>query len=298
MKIAKMAMIVLGCILSASAAFAGTAMVAPSYDLSGSLDYLAIQSAVAGLPSNGGTVILDMGELFYISQTVQLPGGVTLKGSGQVQIISYADGPAILVSGQPALGWGIENLIVNIASSSPNARGIKVIAGQRGLVSNLTVEISNPSQIGIEETTSGGWNSQFNEWDRINIWLGPNAANSTGWSFSSASAAANTCFETVRDLWIVNSLPNQIGIHAGASDTNSFWQFAMSGLSGTAVMFDYENGINSTWPSDYTFFSIDAATSKIVNRGDPSKAATKNKIYGLGRGNGERIPRVANLSVF
>jgi hypothetical protein len=304
--------------------------ILPSGDTSGTTDTNTIQSAINSLPANGGTVQLLGNSPFYVknitlgngtnsaaSTTNGMKiighggGGLTTFNTSGVQINCVGtSGACIQVSG-PVTGWGLEDLTLNITSSSSGYIGVQEISGHFGHVRNVSVQVTNANQYGITETTQSGgssapdtFNSNRNIWDNITVMFSSSATNSvavklySGQTTGGGGSETDPCFNTWNRLTIITAgATGTTGLWLAMSDSNTFNGLIVygDGTTNPAIYFDYSQ--NSYFPNDNHFFSIDTGTHPLANSSTAPTTSSPNIIYAFGTGNGGAFPNIQNLLV-
>jgi hypothetical protein len=274
-------------------------------------DTASINTAIASAVSLGkNTVVLSKGTFYLVAGSINLSSnnvklcgkGTSHDGTFGTYIYSEYNGPAILVSGGPIVGWGLEDFLVQTTVGTA-AVGIQLHSAQSGNAKNVSVVINQPSQIGIATDTVGNsspYNTCNNVWDNVWGYASVGATNSELVKLSTGGGytLSDTCLDTWRNLSLYMSHASQIGLHLAAADTNYFENVVTNTASvgSTGVALDY--GVNNVLPCDNVFFGIDTSNCLWANVGSPNVAAgATNKVYGFQTGNAATIPSLANLDI-
>jgi hypothetical protein len=287
-------------------------------------DTTAIQNAINALPVTGGDVIFPAGN-YKITAVLNIGNGsasavstrygVRLIGVGApVDAVGFAGYPttsnvSLVWAGTaggrmvrilgPLQGWGLQNMVLNCASSA--GRGLDIISGQWGDVRNLA--ILNCEVWGIfSETVApfGGvtfTGAHHNRYDNTTI-LVPSGSTGGGIILTSNGAStSDTLFNLFTNTTVAIAGTTQNGIYLQAAAGNTFVDTHITGATGvTSVAFDYT--VTGSWPANNVFLNLEPATTGstwVANTGSPGASAKPNFLYGLITTDGATYPTISNL---
>lgn len=286
-------------------------------------DTVAIQAAINFVQTAGGSVYFPSGtykitsslvigngsaNAFSTYAGVQLvgAGGGVLPGPGNLSAVtlnSNIAGPAIKIQG-PIGSWGVENIAINITTTSTAAIGLQVISGQNGRTRNLMVTGCYGSSI-VVTTVGTAYLSYHNKYDSTSIYLPAGAAAALGIVVTGAGATGGStgaAFEEWHNTYIVIANAGQTGrVLQYCDNINFFNTEIVNAANGTGVQYNYSStGLNGTsFPADCRDFGLEVYGNTILNYAPSGigSLATPNRIFGFSLTNGAAVPNLSNLSV-
>src|SRR5260221_2650448 len=212
-----------------------------------------------------------------------VPAGPKITWAGSI------NSNVIQVNG-PLHGYGIQNLIIDCASTS-GVNGILVTSAALGENSDLTV--LNCGASGIASTTNplGGYtgvgnvDSNGTSWTNISI-LVPAVANAKGFLCNGdAGGTSDTDYNSITNMLIrTPSAAANFGFFIATCDGNEFRNIRASGFTGAGIGMQLDYTANANFPNSNNFYSYEiGGNPNFVNSGAPSANVllSKNKFYGL-----------------
>jgi hypothetical protein len=283
-------------------------------------DTTAIKNAIAGLPNNGGVVLVPAGTYQFTSPlvlgngngtTASTTSGMVLYGLGSRCGVNGISGtlPICAVNFRclvyticmevagPINGWGIQNASIDLTQiGGSNSFGLFVLNGSFGFVENLFVTSSY--NIAIIENV-GTHPANDNQWSNVFIFMPANAPNAQGIHISGTST--NDIFQ---ERWFnLHVIPGTSSttvqcLYLGALDSIKFKDFNCNPVSGGAVGIIFDYSVNSAWPAGVDFDGVELYSNSISNNSTPTTSGINlNRMRNFSRVNGATVPYLANLSV-
>lgn len=282
----------------------------------------AINATITSLGTLGGDVIFPPGK-YLISGTIVIGNGTTgnvwsTRGAvrlygmaampgigvsdplGGVSIHSSFAGDAISVHG-PLAGWGIENIFINITTTSTSAKGISLFEAQYGTLRNVV--INNCFGISFFSTTYGSNNTGQNVFSQLSIFMpaGGTTSATVGVKLTGASGSNDTATNTFIDLFVQPNAAAQASLYLQFCDTNMFLNTVINvfnaGVANSSAGVIYDFSINSAFPQSNMFYQFDHcnANTQLVGVAGALAFTSPNRIYGFSQDNGAVIPTVSGL---
>ena len=232
---------------------------------------------------------------FFTGQTKAAPTTVTWLGGAAAMVA---------VNG-PVQGWGLENMLLNGASTA--TIGISVVSGQFGRCKSLCINNCTTSHIGSNTVAlfSGVDNcdSLHNHYENIFIQM-PTVANVMGIVLTGDPATNSDTDANVFDNIFI-AMPGSgvcYGLYLQNCDGNQFRNILISAGSAASisVLFDYTACVGGVFPSGTCFYGIDtngftAGANQWLNAGTPGVNARPHTLRGLYQDNGATQPNLANF---
>jgi hypothetical protein len=284
---------------------------------------LAVNAAIAALPSFGGQVMLPAIR-FRVDNDIVLGNGsgAAVSTKHGIQLISAAPpgdpnmegvqppGCSIFTNSAlhdiikiagPVVGCGIRN--IDVDGNNTGALGINPVSSLYGRFGDINVR--NASGGVFSQSTQGvaGTNCMHNKWENISIYV-PNVAGYSGLAFygNFVDASTNTCYEEFDHVSLVMNGPSAGAIYG------IYWQYcdnirirhvhmADGGTLAriTGIILDYGG---SGAPADNIVDTIDFGSASVVAAATLGTVAGSavNRVFNISRTNGTPAnPTLANL---
>lgn len=270
--------------------------VPPSNDTSGATDFNNITQAMALANSKRiPRIRFGSGQYYINSPIFDSYNNLSFEGAGTIQdgstgtLITPTYSNNSIFTLFDITGWGIKNLSMqtNVGGGS---KGIYVNSCQNGMLHNVEMILTGPSDIGLHfDAEVANTNVVNNYVNQLTVFASTGSTSTVGLFLSGSTAPASP--NTTGNVFVLYTAEltaaSQVGIYLKNCDTNTFIQTTIFGtspnLGATSVQFDYGGTTGAGWPSNHAFYTFDdgfnMAQPAMVVAGTPLTGVKNTNIF-------------------